>query len=361
MNSILKAAKVLTLVGLSLTGFPHERGSGWGNVALADDSILDPVEMISELFASSVGKVVHSEFNREIDFVSTANPQDTEVKSKDDDARTILVVGDKLAKGLYEGLMAAFAQTAGIRVESLILENYGLTQFQVPSLPIQLRNEISETDPSIVVIFIGTRDQRSIEDIGGRIKFNTKAWENSYRYKVAQMVAEVLNSNSLLLWVGLAPTPSEILSKDFVKFNEIYQSETELQGGRYLDIWFHFLGPNGEYTANGINYFGFQSELRGPQGIYFSEDGYRKLAYFVESQIFDAIGVFETGSLVNNSNDPNYLLLTGINPIQVDVESANGGNSLSPPNFLQYRLMVLGETLPNVPGRVDDYRNVPSK
>ncbi len=275
---------------------------------------------------------------------------------KDPDARKVLVVGDTLAEGLYGGLKTAFAKTPNIVVSNLTKASYGLSKPLEPDWPTRLEAKMTEDEPDLVVIMLGARDRRSIQGENGRAEFRSDEWRKAYRFETARMVAAVRNQRKPLIWIGLAPAPGPQRTADFLTFNEIYANQVNPAGGEFLDIWELFLSEDGKYVSHGADIEGNRRQLRASNGIYFTTSGYRKLAYFAEKKIASILGDGPTAEELNNSGDPNFLLLTGINSQPGDILAGSAEEEdVASADSPQYRLMVKGEVLPRVPGRADDY------
>ncbi len=89
-----------------------------------------------------------------------------------------------------------------------------------------------------------------------------------------------------VLWVGLPPMRDERFNSQASALNEIYREHAEKAGAKYIDIWDAFADQNGQYAAFGPDVEGQNVKLRaGPNGIYFTKAGARKLAQFVEPDI----------------------------------------------------------------------------
>ncbi|MEP3276071.1 MAG: GDSL-type esterase/lipase family protein [Stappiaceae bacterium] len=276
---------------------------------------------------------------------------------KDPDARKVLIVGDTLADGLYNGLKTTFAKTPNIVVSKLTKASYGLSKPLEPDWPTRLETRMTEDEPDLVVIMLGARDRRSIEGPNGRAEFRSDAWRKAYRFETARMVAAVRNLRKPLIWIGLAPAPGPQRTADFLTFNEIYANQANPAGGEFLDIWELFLGEDGKYASHGADLEGNRTQLRASDGIYFTNAGYRKLAYFVERRIASILGDGPTAEELNNSGDPDFLLLTGINsqPGEVLAGALDEEEEVASADSLRYKLMIKGEALPRVAGRADDY------
>ena len=89
-----------------------------------------------------------------------------------------------------------------------------------------------------------------------------------------------------VLGVGLPSMRDDRFNTQAIALNEIYREHVEKSGGKYIDIWDGFADRSGQYTAFGPDIDGQSARLRsGPNGIYFTKAGSRKLAQFLEMDI----------------------------------------------------------------------------
>ncbi|MXN65306.1 DUF459 domain-containing protein [Stappia sp. GBMRC 2046] len=276
---------------------------------------------------------------------------------KDEDARIVLVVGDNMADGLSEGLVAAYAETPSIKVEKLIFKDKGLVNQPEPDYQTRIQQILQGRDIAIVVMFVGTDDVRDIASGAGKLEFRGEAWEEAYKRRVDKLVKTVSFYQTPLVWVGLPPTKVTATRTSFAYLNGLSKARAEASGAIFVDIWDVFLSEDGKYTSYGPDVEGQKRRLRDGAGFGFTWSGYRKVAFFCEREISRVIGSSGAFAFDGVEDDPNFIVLTG-RTTSPENELAGGDGGLPEPvaETVQHRLIVKGEALPPVIGRVDDFR-----
>ncbi|WP_456243048.1 SGNH/GDSL hydrolase family protein [Stappia albiluteola] len=276
---------------------------------------------------------------------------------KDEDARTVLVVGDFLADGLNDGLVAAYAKTPSIKVDKLIFANNGLSDQPEPDYPTRVTQALQGRDISVVVIFTGAGDARDLVEGGATLEFKTPAWEEAYKRRIDKLAKAVRFQKRPLIWVSLPPTKGPQNRVNLVYLNELTKARVEAADGIFVDIWDVFMGEDGKYTSYGPDVEGTRRQLRPKSGVGFTWPGNRKVAFFCEREIARVIGPSGAFAFDGVEDDPNFIVLTG-RTTSPETELAGGEEGLPPPvaDTVQHRLIVKGEALAPVIGRIDDYR-----
>ena len=275
---------------------------------------------------------------------------------KTENARTVLVVGDKMAEGLARGLKASYAKTSTIKVESEISRSRGLLREADPDWPTRIKARLDKGEADVVVVMLGTDDRRGLVMDGQRTNFRDPAWQEVYRAVVQRTVASVRDGRRPLVWVGLPPVSGPDRRSDFSYLNDFYKEKVETADGIFVDIWEAFLSEEGKYTSYGADVDGQRQRLRTSDGLYFTWPGYRKVAFFVQQRLARILGEGPALELAFPGGDSNVVLLTG----GASREETLAGEEIAPAipteGSLQHRLIVEGRALPRVEGRVDDFR-----
>ncbi|NRG17302.1 DUF459 domain-containing protein [Rhizobiales bacterium] len=276
---------------------------------------------------------------------------------KDEDARVVLVVGDAMADGLSEGLVAAYAETPSIKVEKLIFKDKGLVDQPEPDYPTRVQQILQGRDIAIVVMFVGAEDVRDMPAEPEKLEFRSEAWENAYKGRLEKLAKTVSFYQTPLVWVGLPPTKATAKRTSFAYLNGLSKARAEASGAIFVDIWDVFLSEDGKYTSYGPDVEGQKRRLRDGEGFGFTWSGYRKVAFFCEREISRVIGSSGAFAFDGVEDDPNFIVLTG-RTTSPESELAGGEGGLPEPvaETVQHRLIVRGEALPPVIGRVDDFR-----
>ncbi|QKV20395.1 SGNH/GDSL hydrolase family protein [Oricola thermophila] len=299
---------------------------------------------------------------------------------KSEDAQVILVAGDFTASGLAQGLQEAFADVPTIRIESRANGSSGFVRDDYYDWPGSIGPILEETKPALLVVMIGSNDRQSMRVNGKTEKVRTEAWDREYVARVDRFVGTVRDSGVPLIWVGGPPYRFKAMSADILAFNEFYRTSVEAAGGTFVDIWDGFTDQDGAFVLSGSDINGQTVRLRNSDGINFTNEGKRKLAFYVERQIRQMLGAgpsplqsglapesFSTMRLPPLRSEVN---LERLDPINLSDPELDGGVALlgdvtvpkaePPANPLQTksvrnRLVEDGVPPPPKPGRANDF------
>ena len=199
----------------------------------------------------------------------------------------VSVLGDSLGVLAAQGLSEAFVDKPEISITNLSRDLSGLTRDDYYDWPKSAR-DLVEGKPKIdvVVIMIGINDLQPLKDGADTLDPLSDKWREAYAKRVESLVAPFHSAHIPVLWVGLPPMRDERFNSQASALNEIYREHAEKAGAKYIDVWDAFADQNGQYDAFGPDVEGQNVKLRaGPNGIYFTKAGARKLAQFIEPDI----------------------------------------------------------------------------
>ncbi|MEJ8473114.1 DUF459 domain-containing protein [Roseibium algae] len=317
----------------------------------------NPLSPLLKLFGVNKPRKSHNT-RRQQNTVKANRPRDNVprfiAEPKDPDAGVVLVVGDRMARGVAEGLTFTLADKPMVRIETILEEGQGLAGFVAPDWSAKVLARIRGDNVKAVVVMMGK------EDLGAQfpgkppVEFATSAWWEEYNIKVAQLVTAIRQERKPLVWVGLAPTGSETTNVDFLQMNEVFRAKSDGERGHFVDVWEIFLSDTGEYTSYGPDVEGKNRRLRTSDKVGFTWTGYRKLAFFVERQLSRILGGYGGLAFEGVEDDPNFIVLTGRTTSPEDeLLGEDGATSTPEVETSAYRFFVKGEPLPPMPGRVD--------
>lgn len=199
----------------------------------------------------------------------------------------ISVLGDSLAIMAAQGLADAFANRSEISVTNLARDVSGLTRednYDWPKAARELVAGKQKTD--VAVVMIGINDLQPMKAGGGTFDPLSDQWRALYGQRIEDLVAPFREAHIPLLWVGLPSMRDDHVNAQAIALNEIFREHVEKAGGKYIDIWDAFADQSGQYAAFGPDVDGQNEKLRsGPNGIYFTKAGSRKVAQFLEADI----------------------------------------------------------------------------
>ena len=206
------------------------------------------------------------------------------------DAKTILVVGDFMAGSIAEGIDAAFAGEAGVKIVEKANGSSGFIRDDYYNWPQSLVALNAENKPAVIVVMIGANDRQQLRLNNKNEVVRSVAWTAAYQNRVVQFSTTLKSLGVPVVWIGLPPFKSNQMSADYITFNDIYRREAQNIGGTFVDIWEGFVDDQGAFTINGFDYTGQPAKLRGSDGINLATAGKRKIAFFAEKAIRAALG-----------------------------------------------------------------------
>lgn len=296
--------------------------------------------------------------------------------TKLDNAKTIIVAGDFLAKSLGDALNLRFQTNAGIRIETKANGSSGIVRDDFYNWQQRLPEFMEQLKPTISVIMIGANDRQLIQRGTAEIKFGTDEWFTEYEKRVTALAQAAKSNGSKLLWVGLPSFQSSNFTADVLVLNRLYHKIVEQVGGEFIDIWDGFTDEGGKFITTGFDVNGQQARLREADGIALTAAGREKLAFYVERVIRRYIDETMPSDIkLDGSNLPALSTLPdlGVNaseirtqPINVTDPELDGGKVLlgEKPVALQIaesprqKLVQRGEMDEAPLGRIDDYRRI---
>ncbi len=302
---------------------------------------------------------------------STKSKKQTVQAEKLENARTILVIGDFMAKSLSDGLRTAFNKAPGVVVLRRSNGSSGLVRDDYYDWPEKLPVVLDEVKPSIVIIMVGSNDRQEIRQGRNRISVRSEKWVSDYSSRVESMAKAVRSRNIPLLWVGIPPYKSASMSADMLAINGIVRKVVEDQQGEFIDIWDGFVDEGGKFVYTGSDIIGQQVRLRTSDGIRMTRAGRRKLAFYVEKPLRRLLGDDANEGIASLSSEilltlpaagePKSTIVVRTNPIGLSDPALDGSTELlgaSAPapngeNTPRDDLVLEGKASTAPPGRAD--------
>ncbi len=356
-------------LALALLVCPAEPTGWFQREAMAEEPIVlaqnngfrgfNPFAPIQRLFGGGREKKRQAPVQQAPKVVRPAGlPPRFEEVEKDPDAGLILVVGDRMARGVADGLRFTLAQQPKIKVEEITEDREGFAGAESPDWATRTLSRIRGADVKAVVVMMGWRDRD--EEFPGEppIEYMTAEWLETYRNKVMALVRSVRQEKLPIVWVGLPPTNDELLNGDFTQLNSVFAGAAEERRVRYVDLWDIFLSEDGAYTSFGPDVDGKNTRLRTNDRIAFTWAGYRKVAFFVERELSRLLGGYGGLAFEGVEDDPNFIVLTGRTTSPEGFLLGGEDDAEIDTSSTAYRFFVEGEPLAPVSGRVDDPRMI---
>lgn len=294
-------------------------------------------------------------------------PPGEEPNAAADNILTLLVIGDFMAAGLMQGLEQTFDSEPRITLVPRINGSSGLVRTDFYDWTAELPEILVEVEPDFVVFMIGTNDRQDIQLSGSTARLRSEAWDREYAARIDAIAAILADYGRPALWVGQPPMRQRSMSADMAFFNSLYKAAIERIGGIYVDVWDGFADAEGRFTATGPDIEGQTRTLRADDGFNLTAAGRLKLAFYVDREIrIPGSGELATFLASPTTGARVEVLPDGreqtVGPVIVFGEPPPGAPTElldqptpAPPDSLQYRVFVRGDTIPSVPGRVDDF------
>lgn len=294
-----------------------------------------------------------------------------EAQEKDPNARKVLVVGDFIAGGLAWGLEQAFADEPRLIVIDKSNPNTGLIRADSYDWNANLPAILNETQPDLIAVVFGANDRQQLRDGKTRSAVRSPTWETAYTARIDGIVDTLKLYGRPFFWVGAPPMRNTSASSDMVYFNGLFKPRVQEVRGHFVDIWNGFANEDGNYITSGPDVEGQVRQLRTGDGINFTRAGRMKLAFYVEREIrrqtgfgsggIDLLATVTQGNQIEIAPDGSKLLVGPIISLNDPLPGSSGDLAGGePPNAptaesLQFKVIVRGEALPQVPGRADDF------
>ncbi|MFG1181086.1 SGNH/GDSL hydrolase family protein [Xanthobacter versatilis] len=197
----------------------------------------------------------------------------------------ILVIGDRLAAQLAQGLADSYAPD---RARIAVIDNTADDSGYLPT-PVdwitRAPDAIAAGRPSVTVVALGSEDLQPIKDGEAFVQPLTERWLELYGKRVDEVLTALRDKAGRVIVTGLAPVANTALSDDYAKLNEVLRTRAARAGLAFANVWDGFVDEDGKYLANGPAVDGQRRRLRFNDGVRFTRAGGRKLAFFVQKDI----------------------------------------------------------------------------
>jgi len=203
------------------------------------------------------------------------------------DKARVYVAGDSLAKDLAEVLVPLAEKTGVVAAQSHVKVGTGLVRPDTFDWPAQLRNDLNNIKPDIVVVEFGGNDTQGIPLPGGAAirEVTDPAWAVEYARRVGAVMDLVMANGRKLIWVG-APMARDPKQNDALAvIRTVVSGEAAKRAGAtYIDTWDLFKSPENRYAAY-IVLDGEFKAVRQNDGFHLNVDGVKYLASKVNEAI----------------------------------------------------------------------------
>jgi len=233
--------------------------------------------LVAALFAAAA-PVAAQEDPSGTSFINPFPPNDT---------YNLVMVGDDLAEGLLAGTQEIFQKDPRLVVSATPLTIGGLMRRDFDEKLVELEENLKTASPQIAVLMMGAWDRVSVRDpaTGKRLMVGTDGWRKEYAARSDRMLKMLRRRNIAVYWLGLPNVRRYDANEDVQAMNNILRERVYLNGAKYIDTYAAFADENGGYSQYGPDVTGKIRLLRAGDGVYFTWEGNKKLAYFVDREL----------------------------------------------------------------------------
>ncbi|WP_273220349.1 DUF459 domain-containing protein [Hyphomicrobium zavarzinii] len=202
------------------------------------------------------------------------------------DTYNLVMIGDDLAEGLLGGALEIFQKDPRVIIRNTHISVGGLMRNEYHQRMVELDEELKAAAPQIAIVMLGAWDRVSVRDESGkRVLVGTEGWRREYASRADRLLKLLKKRNIAVYWLGLPNVRRYDANEDVQMMNNILRERVYLNGAKYVDTYAGFADENGGYSAYGPDVTGKIRLLRAGDGVYFTAEGNRKLAYFVDREL----------------------------------------------------------------------------
>jgi len=203
------------------------------------------------------------------------------------DTYNLVMIGDDLAEGLLAGALEMFQKDTRVVIRNPHLAVNGLMRPDYDRRLAEIEEELKANPAQIAVVMMGAWDRTSVRDpaTGRRLAVGADGWKSEYAARVDRLLKMLKQRNVAAYWLGLPNVRRSDANDDVQMMNNILRERIYLNGAKYVDTYAGFADENGGYSPYGPDVNGKIRLLRAGDGVYFTYEGNRKLAYFVDREV----------------------------------------------------------------------------
>ncbi|HUU66605.1 MAG TPA: SGNH family hydrolase [Methyloceanibacter sp.] len=207
------------------------------------------------------------------------------------DRYRIVVLGDSLGDGLWEGLYRAFDDDATLEFIQRSQKSTGFANTSRYDWNGEIGQILKNDNFQVAVVMFGATDSQPIKKDGKTLKVGTEEWREAYGERVESFIKKLRAANIATYWVGLPVMRAPNQTSDAEKLNDVFREKAFINGTKYIDTWNGFVDEQGRYSAYGPDMSGQVKRLRTDDGVHFTMRGSLKLAHFVEKELRKDLGL----------------------------------------------------------------------
>lgn len=200
---------------------------------------------------------------------------------------TVLLIGDSLSIPIGRVMESNYeVGSSSTRFIRIGMESSGLARPDFFDWKRQLDDAVRNAKPDLVLIMLGTNDNKDLRIADSAVGFRSKAWEAEYSRRVARLVeiaGGISNRHARVYWVG-APVMKDAKLNDDVKYINSQTKKVceEMAHCTFVSMWDLLKGEEGGFEFSLVSESGERISIRAQDGIHLQLRGAEILVRHLE-------------------------------------------------------------------------------
>lgn len=201
-----------------------------------------------------------------------------------DDVYQVHFIGDWWMDGLRPVLETSLKALPRLRSNDGVIELRSLrrTSWDGTIKAVKARATSQQLDISIVMF--GASEYGSVFN-PTRHRFGTDDWTRIYSARVDRLMKALKTHKGTVYWIGLPIVRRRDHSEAFQLINTVLRERAYLNGINFIDTYARFQDERGAFSRYGPDLAGAIKLLRTKDGVYFTTNGYLKIAQLVMQMV----------------------------------------------------------------------------
>jgi len=199
----------------------------------------------------------------------------------------VLVIGDSVGLDLGQPLVNALASYGNVASYLDGQIDTGLSRPDYFNWPAELKVDLANQQPQLVVVMMGANDPQGLVTPGGSLQFGQPGWDAEYSARVAAFIASANAAGAHVLWVGMPPMQDPGLDAQLKHLDGLVQARVAQvgAGAKYLSSVPSLGDKTGAFVAYLPDRSGAEVNIRTPDGIHLTPGGGARLGAAVIQSI----------------------------------------------------------------------------
>jgi hypothetical protein len=209
------------------------------------------------------------------------------------DPLRVLVVGDSIGLDLGQPLVNDLAATGVVAPTLDGRVDTGLSRPDYFDWPAELRVDLANDRPQLVVVMMGANDPQSLVGGDSNTPYGSAAWNAAYGQRVGAFIDEAAASGAHVLWVGMPPMASAQLDGEMQVVNGVVRAQIAARPrtSSYLASASVLADAHGSFTAYLPDASGAEVNIRTPDGIHLAPGGGERLSRAVLAEMRSSLHI----------------------------------------------------------------------